>query len=521
MIDPTLWWLSDEAKEALMKSWAYTFTTVIFPAIDEAPFDVLYSDKPSRPNTPINIIVGALIIKELFDLSDDEFVEQVKFHIQFQFALRTTSYHNQPFSDKTLSRFRRRCYDYEKETGIDLLKECFKGLSTQIASFMKVSGHLRRMDSIMIDADIKNLTRAQLIYKCNQNLAKYIDKNMQDKLPKEMKHYLDSNDFNEQFYYKRNSETKDTIAQLLSDADALLALSTECDTESSAYKNLVRCLDEQTVIEDGNRRLSTPEDGTMHADMLQNPSDTEATYREKAGKKHKGYVANVEESVGPNGSVITDYDYQPNTQSDSNFLEERLNNLEKQEETVTIVADGAYAGADNAELAKEKNIEIVTTELAGRETRDIAADFTFSEDGKEILSCPAGNVPKKTTYNASNESCTASFHADICSMCPHKAECKAKANSVTAYVTLSKKAHDRAVAKRERSTDKFKNLAKIRNGVETIPSILRRNYGIDHLPRGIIRGKFFFGAKIMALNFRKLMTMCTGRGNYAQNPLLV
>ena len=135
---------------------------------------------------------------------------------------------------------------------------------------MKVSGHLRRMDSIMIDADIKNLTRAQLIYKCNQNLAKYIDKNMQDKLPKEMKHYLDSNDFNEQFYYKRNSETKDTIAQLLADADALLALSTECDTESSAYKNLVRCLDEQTVVEDGNRRLSTPEDGTMHADMLQN-----------------------------------------------------------------------------------------------------------------------------------------------------------------------------------------------------------------------------------------------------------
>ena len=30
-----------------------------------------------RPNTPVNVIVGALIIKELFDYSDDEMVENL------------------------------------------------------------------------------------------------------------------------------------------------------------------------------------------------------------------------------------------------------------------------------------------------------------------------------------------------------------------------------------------------------------------------------------------------------------
>lgn len=38
----------------------------------EKRFSVLYSDKASRPNTPVNVIVGALIIKELFDYSDDD-----------------------------------------------------------------------------------------------------------------------------------------------------------------------------------------------------------------------------------------------------------------------------------------------------------------------------------------------------------------------------------------------------------------------------------------------------------------
>ena len=38
----------------------------------EAPFAVLYSDRPSRHNTPVNIIIGALILKEMFGLTDEE-----------------------------------------------------------------------------------------------------------------------------------------------------------------------------------------------------------------------------------------------------------------------------------------------------------------------------------------------------------------------------------------------------------------------------------------------------------------
>lgn len=75
----------------------------------------------------------------------------------------------------------------------------------------------------------------------------------------------------------------------------------------------------------------------------------------------------------------------------------------------------------------------------------------------------------------------------------------------------------RAKYRKAMRSEEYKNYARLRNGIETIPSVLRRNYNVDHLPRGWKRGKFTPGCKIMCLNFRKLFKFRIGRGNYAQN----
>ena len=75
------------------------------------------------------------------------------------------------------------------------------------------------------------------------------------------------------------------------------------------------------------------------------------------------------------------------------------------------------------------------------------------------------------------------------------------------------------------NSKEFKNYARLRNGVETVPSNIRKNirknYHLEKIPRGKQRGKFFFGSKIVALNFRKLFNYVKGLGHYAQNPVLV
>ncbi|MEF9880431.1 MAG: DDE transposase, partial [Clostridia bacterium] len=72
-------------------SWAKGFAEIVFPAINEERFSVLYSDKASRPNTPVNAVIGSLILKEMFDLTDDELLASILCDLRFQYALHTTS----------------------------------------------------------------------------------------------------------------------------------------------------------------------------------------------------------------------------------------------------------------------------------------------------------------------------------------------------------------------------------------------------------------------------------------------
>jgi hypothetical protein len=50
--------LPPAAKKRLERSWAQSFYEDYFSKIDEMIFSVLYSEKKSRPNTPVNILPG-------------------------------------------------------------------------------------------------------------------------------------------------------------------------------------------------------------------------------------------------------------------------------------------------------------------------------------------------------------------------------------------------------------------------------------------------------------------------------
>jgi hypothetical protein len=520
LFDNALFGLTAREQKALERSWAKVFAEDVFPSIDESRFSVLYSDKGSRPNTPVNVIVGALLIKELFDLSDDDVVENLLLDPRYQYALHTTSFEEQPLSDKSLTRFRQRCYDYERTHGIDLYHDCIKDLAGKTAKLMKIDGRIRRMDSLMVEANIRKLSRMELLYRCISKLVVWLHNNGHDDLIIEMEHYYDPNDFNSVIYHCRGNDVSDRMEMLLHDAESLLEKCGSQFQDVTECQLFVRCLSEQTVLEDGKRRMATKEDGTMTAKNLQNPSDPDATFRTKAGKDHRGYVANVEESVSENGSVVTDYAFEDNTKSDSAMLKDHLDKMEPQEEQVTLVTDGAYSGTENQEKADQKNVNLITTGLSGKDVPEIVGEFQLNEDGTRVLQCPAGNVPKSSGYIKQSKSCTASFAREFCESCPHKNECHAKIFKRVAKIKVTKKAVTRAHLQAKMKTDVYKDYGRFRNGVETIPSILRNVFHTDRMPvRGKLRSKFFFGSKIGALNFRKLFRYRKGLGDYAQNPI--
>lgn len=515
--------LTAREQKALDNSWAKIFADDIFPAIDEERFRVLYSTRSqSRFNTPVNICVGALIIKEMFQLSDDDIVESLMLDVRYQYALHTTSYEEQPLSDKSLSRFRKRCYDYETTHNVDLLHDCVTDLGSKIAKMMNVCPKIRRMDSMMIEANIKKLSRTELLYTCISKLAIFLHKNGQDALLAGMEHYYDPNDFNRIFYYDDGSKIDGHLVDIMKDADKLLDVCGQDFDDVTEYQLLVRCLSEQTIVQNAVRRLKEKGEGGMDSSMMQNPSDPDATFRKKAGKEYRGYIANVDESVGKNGSVVTDYQFEQNTYSDSQFLKDSLERNGYMKELSTLVTDGAYYGEENQKLAEGQNVRLVPTAITGTEVPDIYADFKLNPEGSRVVECPAGYVPKSSSCSTNgNGHIYASFQREQCLNCPHKNECRVKVHAKVCSITISAKGRFRAQTKREMKTEEYKQFSRIRNGVETVPSTLRRIYHADRMPvRGCIPSRFFFGCKIAALNVRKLITFRKDRGHYAQNPIL-
>ena len=140
------------------------------PNINEEPYKVLYDgDGDSRPNTPVNILVGAIILKELKSLPNDDAVrENAALDLGYKYALFCENVRNAPFSDNALSRFRQKVARYRLEAGIDLLYNTFIELRNQIAGLMKADKSMVRIDSTYFETWAKYLTRNELLYMNNE-----------------------------------------------------------------------------------------------------------------------------------------------------------------------------------------------------------------------------------------------------------------------------------------------------------------------------------------------------------------
>lgn len=507
-LDDSTYSLTEREQKFLNKSWAKPFADILFPAIREDAFSVLYSNKASRPNTPVNVIVGALVLKELLGITDDEVLESLMFDIRFQYALHTTSFKEQPLSDRTLSRFRERCLTYETQTGQDLIKQCVINLADELSQIMNVTPSMSRMDSLMIHSNIKKLSRLELFYVCTANMVKYMEKSG-DTIPESLKHYTDERDFNKIMYHMKSVDVNERMTPILTDITQLIKLCEGNYDDCSEYQLLLRIKYEQTTTQDdGSLKLKEKGDRSMESTLLISPVDPEATVRKKGTQKHIGYVANITESVGKSGSLITDYSYEQNIYSDSQFLKDYLNQLPDDYEGGILIADGAYAGLNTVKLASEHQVDLITTNFTGYKPADCFAEFRFTEDGKKLLECANHVVPINQTYDAYNDRCNVNFPKESCTSCPHLEACNPKIlKKKHARKEVSWKAVGRAKQLRFMKTDKFKAYADFRNGVEAIPSLLRRKYNVDKMPvRGKKATKLFFGIKIAALNFKKLLS---------------
>ena len=109
--------LPETQRKRLEESWAQTFYEEVFCRIDESIFEVLYSDKVSRPNVPVNV--------------------------QVRYALGYQNLEDGQFAIKTVYNFRRRSVTHQEETEENLFGECFEQITGEQMLAYEVNGRTR------------------------------------------------------------------------------------------------------------------------------------------------------------------------------------------------------------------------------------------------------------------------------------------------------------------------------------------------------------------------------------------
>ncbi|MDE5552937.1 MAG: transposase [Malacoplasma sp.] len=504
MFDETLN-LSDYHMKLLNKSWAGYFRENIFPKIDEEKFSVLYSDKASRPNTPVNIMVGLLVIKELTGLIDNELMEALIFDLRFKYALCTTSFDRQPISRNAFTNFRNSLLSYELETGIDLFTEETMRLSKEINACCETETTLKRMDSIMISSSCKHLSRIDLVYKVNVNLIETVNEIDGDLLSDREKEYLNVGFKKETVYSTTKENQEEKLKTLLKDSKDLYDRYKDNNKINilDEFKLLDRMLHEQIDDTTGLPKSSKE----IKPNSLQNPSDPDATYRFKYGN-NIGYVGNVVEEIHENGEIyITGFDVKQNTYSDALFMEDYINNKDDEESEKTLI-DAAYYSSELEEKARAKNIELIPTQTMGKKqvNSTILSEFEVDDENHQVLTCPNKEVPTNSKYDEKSHIYLAHFDKSKCDECPCKEKCALAGfiKKKTVSVRFTNESLQKAKMEKKMNTKEYKSISNHRAGIEGTMSTLRRKYNVDKCPsRGLFYTKLKFAGAILSINIKK------------------
>ena len=356
-------------EKVLKNSWAYGFFENVFSVINEERFSVLYKEGYSRPNAPVNLLVSLLIIKEIDRLADEQLIESLCFDFRFHYALGIDDIEKERICINTLTNFRKRLVEYEEKTGVSLLEEEVKALSYALADKCKINTSLARMDSLMISSNCKILSRIDLVFTLIRDAVKELIKIDAKLISEDYKLFLENN-FEKETLYRITSQDAATKLEALAEKafefNTLINHNVLGAENYSAFVNLKRFIAEQCIAtETGNISLIKGKD--VKANYLQTGKDPDATFRNKNGKNHIGYIGNVVECRDQEKevSMILDFSVESNIHSDVSFAKEVLENKELTNRIDILCVDGGYYSEDIVIKAEEKNITVNFSQMTG------------------------------------------------------------------------------------------------------------------------------------------------------------
>ena len=484
----------------------HTFFQNIFSQIDETSFRVLYSDKKSRPNVPINQLVGSLILKHLFNWTYERLFNNLNFNILTRHAIGIDILTDNIFSEASIFNFQNRVIDYFLATGKDLLTEVFDKVTTDQLKEFGIKTDIQRGDSFLMGSNIFDYSRLQLLVEVLLRLYRILEEDDAITYSKALQVYTKQT--SGQYIYQLPKEN--IPKEINSLANIYHKLYTKIGgkyKETSAFTIFERVYYEHFVIKD-NESVVVPSN-ELNSGILMSPDDEDATFRKKGRVKSKGYSGHISETANPENAfnLITDIEASPNNINDANILEARIPDMiTKTPDLEEYHSDGAYGSPKVDELMDENKIKQVQTAISGRKAH---AEIAIEEiaDNEFKVSCEFGQKIMAEPTKAGRWRVV--FDKNKCSGCPLSQACasnkymgKTKRSNRIWYFTIEQVRLNKRMQNYEDIPEERRLL---RANVEaTIKEVKRGMKNGKLRVRSEIKARFYLAMTSMAVNLTRI-----------------
>jgi len=530
------------AKRArLAKSWAQAYRDLALPLIKEELFAPLFDPGNGRPNAPVQVTFSVLILKEVFDLTDDDALDQLEYSLQWQHALRLQP-EEAHLCQKTLHNIRVRLLEH------DAARLAFESVTAGIIKALGLKVSRQRLDSTHIISNIKLLTRLGLFCETLRVALVALRRahpRLAARLPGELyARYVRDDETGTRFRDAKSEEAHRRLDVAAKDVYQVLML---CKGKSAAKLEeialLQRLFDDQCeVVEDEQKPGQNDEDAgqggtpvvvkepkTIASNSLQSPHDPDTTY---SGHKGKGYEVQIAETCHEDNEVeiITHVEVTPSCEGDPGMTLPILADLvERDLQPEELVADTSYGSARNAVEAAKIGTELVSpvggsaeAEPEAVEAKDrplTGADFKIDVRLESPAVCPAGVQASSQRYVGKRlNTVELSFNGANCTTCRLASRCPARirGREEEAVVRVNLEEANLQQRRRAEASGEFRPRYRIRAGVEGTNSELKRRHGLAKLRvRGEERVGLAVYFKALACNVKRMLQALLRRGQPA------
>jgi len=497
--------LSPKRRELLDNSWAGLFKKELLCELPDSKVAPFFNDDFGRPTKELHTVLGALVLQQAHDLTDDETVNQLAFNIQWHYALNITEESDSAkyICPKTLWNMRSIVVDNTLDATL------FDHITDKLAKVFKVDTDNQRIDSVHIKSNMRRLGRIGIF---TSSISKFLVnlKRGQKELFETIDQAVIGKYLSEKslqcFSMVKPSESAKTLKSVSTDLfDLVEQFKDNPEVKGMhSYKLLERVLKEQCNVSDDGNPVEVKRPKEIPSDSLQNPSDPDATY---SGHKGQGYQVQVmetyckdEEIKEKSLNLITHIEVEPAHESDANALIPAIeSSKERSLAPEELLADTLYGSDENCQEAEKLGVEIISPAKGNKEEGSISlSDFEVNKKG-EVVSCPQGHVPVRTKTKKTRH--TVAFDSRYCSNCPLQEACPVKQGKKYHYLRYTDKEIRLAKRRAYEQTDEFKDRYRWRAGSEATMSEYDRRTGVKHLRvRGFKAVRFCATLKAVGLN---------------------